>query len=287
MRGSEPVSPGTSSDAASIGGSGDPESVPADWHVQLSSSQTRPAVQLSIAASTPPRQQARPATPQPPVGRQSDGQLHTFSPGSHIAFGQPGIGSHIPPVRTYPGLQTKSHVPIKHRGDAFGGAVQAFPHAPQLPRSPSVCVSQPSAGLLLQLPKPGAHPASEHVPPAHAGNPLGYRHALRHVPQFDTSLLVEASHPLASMRSQLPQPGAHEATLHVDMAHVAVAFGNEQRFMHVAQFAGSDARATSHPFAGAVSQSPKPGSQRATVHTDAVQAAVALASAQRSPHAPQ
>jgi hypothetical protein len=100
-------------------------------------------------------------------------------------------------------LQAATTHPPAEQAAAALGSEQVLPQAPQCAVLLSRLVSQPSAGLPLQLPKPGLQLATAQVPPAQAGVPLATAQALPQPPQFETLLSTLVSHPFAALLSQL------------------------------------------------------------------------------------
>src|SRR5262249_33604138 len=105
-----------------------------------------------------------------------------------------------------------THVPIvQAEAVTFGRMTQETLQPPQLFGSVFSWVSQPSAGLPLQLPKPGAQAVMEHIPPMQApptvlGRP---RQDSPHAPQLFGSCCALISQPLAGFMSQSLKPPKH------------------------------------------------------------------------------
>lgn len=74
------------------------------------------------------------------------------------------------------------------------------------------------------------------TPATHEVLPFGLVHARPQAPQFET-LTRFASHPLAVMASQLPQPDK-QLTTHVPAGHDGVAWLELHTFEHAPQFVG-------------------------------------------------
>jgi hypothetical protein len=145
-----------------------------------------------------------------------------------------------------------SHVPVEHVSDAFA-RLQPVPHAPQFDSVVSG-VSHPFGAEPSQLPHPEVHAPRVQVPVEQLSAAFGRSHEVPQDPQF-VSVESDASQPFASLPSQLPWVELHEATAHIPVAQVAVAFAREHNTPHEPQSASvrSD---VSHPFASIESQSP-------------------------------
>jgi hypothetical protein len=104
-------------------------------------------------------------------------------------------------------------------------------------------------------------------------------------PQFP-SVVSGASHPLASLPSQLPNAGSQEPIAHMPVAHVAVACERRHAMPQPPQSASvrSD---VSQPVESSASQSPKFVAQVVISHVPVAQVSPAFASAQTEPHDPQ
>jgi hypothetical protein len=74
------------------------------------------------------------------------------------------------------------HPPPEHAAVAFGSE-HTLPQPPQWLTLVLVLVSQPSAGLPLQLPKPGLQPAIVQLPATQPGVPLATEQAFPQAPQ--------------------------------------------------------------------------------------------------------
>lgn len=90
--------------------------------------------------------------------------------------------------------------PLVHVAAAFAKE-HALSHCPQCVRLPLVAVSQPSALLALQSPKPGAQLVA-HTLPVHVALPPLVLHALPQPPHASGSVLVFVSQPLPYCPSQ-------------------------------------------------------------------------------------
>jgi hypothetical protein len=175
-----------------------------------------------------------------------------------------------------------AQVPVAQVAVAFA-STQATPHAPQFVSVVSEA-SQPLASIPSQLPYSGLHEAIWQVSVAHVAVAFARVQVVPHVPQL-VSVFKGVSQPFEAMPSQLPQPGAHDATLHVPVAHVAVALGSEQVTPHEPQLV-SVVSEVLQPAAGLPLQSPHPdahvGEQRPLT-----QLVVPLGLLQTKPQEPQ
>jgi hypothetical protein len=127
-----------------------------------------------------------------------------------------------------------------------------LPHIPQFAAS-DVVSSQPSPGSPSQSLAPELHDATEHVPPAQVLVAFGNAHTSPHEPQL-SSVSRRCSQPFATIPSQLAKPGMQETNVHVPLAQVAVAFGNEHAVPQEPQ-AARVVRLASQPSAGLELQS--------------------------------
>ena len=75
----------------------------------------------------------------------------------------------------------------------------------------------------------------------------GAGQTLLHDPQFDTLVGRLTSQPLAALESQFAHPRAQVPRVHCELAHAALALGNEQPKAHAPQFATSVVVSTSQP----------------------------------------
>jgi hypothetical protein len=105
---------------------------------------------------------------------------------------QPFAG--LPSQSPKPGLHTIAQEPPVQVGVPFV-ALQALPHAPQLPALVERFVSQPFAGLLSQSPKVPVHDEMAHALALQIEVAFGRLHAAPHAPQF---IIVSScvSHPV-------------------------------------------------------------------------------------------
>jgi hypothetical protein len=136
--------------------------------------------------------------------------------------------------------------------------LQTLPHAEQLLGLVFRFTSQPSAGLLLQLPKPVLQ-EMVHALFVHPGVPFAEEQLLPHCPQCCGVEVVSVSHPVAGDPLQFPHPALHWPMPHVPFAHAAAAFGMEQALPQAEQLFGSVFRLLSQPSAYVSLQLPKPG----------------------------
>lgn len=180
--------------------------------------------------------------------------------------------------------QSLVHVPPAHRYPA----AQARPQAPQSVSDVSRPVSQPFEATPSQSPKPAAHVVTRHVPAAHpATATLGSEHAIPQPPQWELSVSVLTSQPLAANRSQSPRPLA-QVKPHVADAHTAVAnAGAEQPTPQAPQLVVVVAMFVSQPLRGLPSQSRKPVAQMNPQRLSAHAGAELARGGQTTPHAPQ
>ena len=176
-----------------------------------------------------------------------------------------------------------SHVPDAQDSLAFGRS-QVTPQAPQLVRLVSG-VSQPLASTPSQLENPALQLVVVHVPDVQVAAPLARLHGVPQDPQ-SLRVVMGVSQPLASMPSQLENPGLQLRILHAPEPQVAVALARE----HVVPQAPQLARfvsAVSHPLDVRLSQSSKPGLQLTNSHTPVLHDSLAPGRSQSAPHAPQ
>jgi hypothetical protein len=89
----------------------------------------------------------------------------------------------------------------------------AVPHAPQFAIVTFVLVSQPFAGSLSQLPKPGRHAPIAHVPAAQVAPAFENVHWWPQSPQLAALLLRSVSQP-GIVALQSPKPVAHVPVTH-------------------------------------------------------------------------
>jgi hypothetical protein len=162
------------------------------------------------------------------------------------------------PFRTFPSqlakpeLHTGKHRPAAHEVVPLE-FVQAWLHAPQLPRLVCVSVSQPFCTLPSQLPHPVLHTGT-HKLATQEVVPCVFVHALAHVPQFAVEVWVLVSQPLLVLPSQLAYP-ALQVGEHTPEVHTVVPLALLQAVPQAPQFVTVLSPA-SHPFATLASQFP-------------------------------
>ena len=106
-------------------------------------------------------------------------------------------------------------------------------------------------------------------------------------PQFIALVRVFTSQPSTKLRLQSAKPGL-QVPVHIPPTQPATPFaGIGQGRLHMPQLPTAVLRLVSHPFAGMLSQSPKPGEHIATVHAPPTQAAFPLGEVQTIPQRPQ
>lgn len=235
------------------------------------------------------------------------------------AVSQPSVAVALQSPR--PASHVNPHEPSTQVRVELGLAAHTVPHPPQLSGSVPVATSQPLVAFPSQSVKPGAHVHAqsrpEHVetapgggahsqplpgvpsqsaypalhivlqePPVHTPTAFGRpRHMLPQVPQFDGSDEV-LSHPSLGSPSQSMAPESHDATVHVPLAQVLVAFGSEQTAPHAPQLSRVSSRC-SQPFESIPSQLAKPAMHETNVHVPLAQLPTALGKEHGEPHDPQ
>jgi hypothetical protein len=98
-------------------------------------------------------------------------------------------------------------------------------------------VSQPSAALALQSPKPAAQVATVQRPPAHPAVALGTSQAVPQPPQLRGSPVRSTSQPLVALRSQSPRPALHVARPHTPATQAGVPPATEHAVEQLPQWA--------------------------------------------------
>jgi hypothetical protein len=167
-----------------------------------------------------------------------------------------------------------AHAPAAQLAAAFA-KLHALPQRPQCAALLVVSVSQPSAAIALQSPKPALHIPTPHAPLTHPGVPLATaRHDVPQAPQCITLTRRSTSQPFVAIMSQLPKPIVQAPTPQTPAAQVGVAFGALHTVAQPPQRIGFVRVSTSHPVVGFESQSTKPASH-ASPHAPIVQVAVA------------
>ncbi len=132
-----------------------------------------------------------------------------WQPPLPVVVHTPPMVWHTPPQLVIPVGQLLEHTEPVQLALPPVGAVQAWPHAPQLATLDPRFVSQPSDAIGLQSPKPMLQ-ANPHVPDAHVADALaGEAQALPHDPQLPTSVIVVAH---TSVTEQKVVPVGHELT---------------------------------------------------------------------------
>jgi len=143
------------------------------------------------------------------------------------------------------------------------------------------------AAIPSQLANPGSQALSTQPPIKQAPVEWDNEHALRHAPQFETSLRRSASQPLTGFPSQSWKPIRHEVT-QLPSVHPGNAFGRAaHRVPHAPQFETDVLVSVSHPFDGLVSQSAYPSAHRAIEQRPAEHMADALGGMQATRQPPQ
>ena len=139
---------------------------------------------------------------------------------------------------------------------AFGGTVQEVPHAPQWAVDVTRFVSQPSAAMPLQSPKPARH-VYPHAPAAHVAVALGgIVHEAPHVPQLFTSVGSVRQLPLHAV-IPVGHTVMHAPAMHaVPLAHALL---HDPQWVLVSS-------ADSQPLLATPSQSAKPAAHEMTRH---------------------
>lgn len=229
-----------------------------------------PSVQMPELQDAPAlaREQLTPQPPQLSSELSAVSQPLLFSP-SQLA----NPDEHVPSVQT----------PVEQDSEALRRS-HVTPQPPQL-FTARVLVSQPLLSVPSQLAKPLLQDSVEQTPEAHVAVAFPREQGTPQPPQ-SVSVLMRVSHPLASMPSQLDQPGEQARIEQLPAAHVAVALAREHVVPHSPQLL-SVLRGVSQPVESCESQSAKPSSQVVISQVSDSQVSVALASEQGAPHAPQ
>jgi hypothetical protein len=198
---------------------------------------------------------------------------------------QPSRGSSLQSAKPVLHALTR-HSALLQTAMALGGAhIRLQP--PQCARVLSSGVSQPSAALPLQSPKPELHDSIAHAPARHTGVARGVMHARPHAPQWASVDASVTSQPLPAALSQLAKPGA-QAMPHTLPEQVAAALGAVgHTLLQRAQWAGLVASGVSQPSAVLPLQLPKPA-RHSMPQAPAVQVATVLGGVGHAkPHIPQ
>ena len=160
-------------------------------------------------------------------------------------------------------------------------------HAPQCETSASRFASQPLVGTPSHSPKPALQ-VNPHVLAVQRAVPFAAAgQTVPHAPQLLVAVAVLVSQPSVALPLQLPKPALHAATAQLPAVHVAVAFGSAQMREQAPQLAMEVWMFTSHPLAGALSQSRYPFAHDITVQRPALHPGVPLATVHTTPQPPQ
>ena len=222
-----------------------------------------PATQLSEAFAK------LQATPHPP---QSDSVVMFLS--------HPSLG--FPLQLAKPAEHTGAHAPETH--DVVPLVfVHPAAHAPQLVVVLSGA-SHPLGARPSQLPKPAVH-VNEQVPPLHDDVAFGALQVVPQAPQLPTLVAVFVSQPFVGFPSQSRKVPLHTG-VHVPLTQLVVPLGFVQPMPQTPQWVELVLVLVSQPFAGLLSQLPKPA-----LHTGEQappeQLVVPLAFVHGWPHPPQ
>jgi hypothetical protein len=168
-------------------------------------------------------------------------------------------------------------------------ALHLLPQAPQLFTSFDVLISQPSTTAPLQLANPGLQLPTTQALAEQAGAPFATAGQVTpHPPQLFTLFVVLISQPSAKLPLQFAKPALQLATAQVLAEQVAAPFATAgQALLHPPQLFTLFVVLISQPSATTPLQFAKPGSQLATAHDPATQAAVPFAALHVLPQAPQ
>ena len=164
-------------------------------------------------------------------------------------------------------------------GEALAGMGQTLLHDPQLAVSVAVIAQML---VVVQNDVPVGHELT-HIPDEQW---VPSPQAVPHPPQL-ALVLSGASHPFAGLLSQSPYPPLQAATVHAPCAQPAVAFARLHAIPHAPHDVTVVAVFVSQPSEVIMLQSAYPVLQAPMAQDPAVQTAVALASVQAFPHAPQ
>ncbi len=193
----------------------------------------------------------------------------------------------IPSQLPKPALQAMPHAPIAQVGVALARAGQAFPHAPQFETLAVRSVSQPLPTIMSQSPRPLMQPAMRHTEASQVAVPPEAVHMRAHAPQFEALVRVSTSQPSAASPLQSEKPATHDTT-QAPSTQPGKPLGRAgHSFMQRPQWVTLVRTLVSQPLVALPSQSPKPSSQRATVHRPATHAGVPLGGLHTEPHDPQ
>jgi hypothetical protein len=181
-----------------------------------------------------------------------------------VLTSQPSAGLLLQSAK--PVLQVNPHAPLVQVAVALAGAGHALLHAPQWLGVERVSTSQPSAGLLLQSPKPVLQ-AEPQAPPVQVAVALARTgQALPQRPQWFVSVAGRTSQPLPAWRSQSAEPAAQRYP-QVPAAQTGAALVRAgQVTPHMPQFDGSMLVGT-HALLHRVCWAGQLGTQAPLVHT--------------------
>jgi hypothetical protein len=132
----------------------------------------------------------------------------------------PGPQAHWPPLHP---------CPLEH----------GLPQLPQFFGSLFVSISHPSADLLSQSANPAVHDAMAQLELLQMGVALAGAHVVPQPPQLLTSFVVLTSQPSVASPLQSAKPVLHMATLHIELAHPALALFTTQTLLQALQLLGS------------------------------------------------
>ncbi len=177
-----------------------------------------------------------------------------------------------------------THWPIAQAAVALGRE-QALLQAPQCAEEVVRFTSQPSDDPVLQSPKPALQRCTTQLLEVHPAVAFGSAQTLPHIAQCVAVTRRSVSQPFAALPSQLPKLAMH-AMPQTPMAQTGAPPAELHALPQRPQCEGLVASGASQPFAGSLSQSPKPMLQAPIAHRPITQAAVALARVHARPHIP-
>jgi len=193
----------------------------------------------------------------------------------------------MPSQSANPAVQLNAQRPPVHAGTALSAAMHTVPQAPQCETLVVVLVSQPLLALSSQSSNPAEQAPMSHRPIVQAAVALARSQRVVQAPQRVGSLERLVSQPFVGSPSQSPKPST-QLEAQAPATQRAVVLGPAgQRVPQVPQWAGSLWVLASQPLVALLSQSAKGAEHTPTAHTPLRQAAMALATSQRVPHAPQ
>ncbi len=170
-----------------------------------------------------------------------------------------------------------AHAPSEHDAPAFA-KLHTRPHEPQFATLTSVFTSQPSGSSMLQSANPRLHTGVQFPALQNGAEFARVAHTRPHTPQLASSV-AGLTH-IAPHRSV----GGEQIDVQVPLLQT---WPTVHRRPHTPQLLLSIRVSTSQPFAAVASQSVNPAAHVPTAQRPATHAAVAFASMQRLPHAPQ